>query len=58
MVKWNWLKSTSYKQLELELSPLEDFLQNYMSTAPSTTPPSDGLKTAAFAIGLAQDARA
>jgi hypothetical protein len=55
---WNWLKSTSHKQLELELSPLEGFLQNYISTAPPASPPSDGVNTAAFAISLTQEARA
>lgn len=32
--EWNWLKSTSQKQLELELAPLEEFLDQYIKNPP------------------------
>jgi hypothetical protein len=45
---WNWLKSTSHVQLERQLSPLEEFLNNYI-----TNPPAGGnVQTAKNALKL------
>jgi hypothetical protein len=36
---WSWLKSTSHKQLELEIGPLEESLTQYLANPPTTSTP-------------------
>ncbi len=56
--EWNWLKSTSQKQLELELSPLEEFLTHYIATNSPHPSKADSVDTAKYAQTLAEKARA